>query len=97
MLGIFYPSEYRSVTHATNAKISDVKIITKLMGYIWPADKPSIRYRVVGAFGLLLAAKLSNVAVPFVFKYGIDVLSGDTPVLLSSLSPTSMAVTSMLL
>ncbi|VDL90365.1 unnamed protein product [Schistocephalus solidus] len=78
-------------------KISDVKIITKLLGYIWPADKPGIRYRVVGAFSLLLAAKLSNVAVPFVFKYGIDVLSGDTPVLLSTLSPTSMAVTSMLL
>ncbi|BHF77976.1 ATP-binding cassette sub- B member 7, mitochondrial [Sparganum proliferum] len=79
------------------SKISDVKIITKLLGYIWPADKPGIRYRVVGAFGLLLAAKLSNVAVPFIFKYGIDVLSGDTPVLLSTLSPTSMAVTSMLL
>lgn len=78
-------------------KISDVKIITKLLGYIWPADKPGIRYRVVSAFSLLLAAKLSNVAVPFVFKYGIDVLSGDTPVLLSTLSPTSMAVTSMLL
>nr|VZI02166.1 unnamed protein product [Spirometra erinaceieuropaei] len=79
------------------SKISDVKIISKLLGYIWPADKPGIRYRVVGAFSLLLAAKLSNVAVPFVFKYGIDVLSGDTPVLLSTLSPTSMAVTSMLL
>ncbi|KAL7056623.1 hypothetical protein AAHC03_021016 [Spirometra sp. Aus1] len=84
-------------TSTAVSKISDVKIISKLLGYIWPADKPGIRYRVVGAFSLLLAAKLSNVAVPFVFKYGIDVLSGDTPVLLSTLSPTSMAVTSMLL
>ncbi|EUB58329.1 ATP-binding cassette sub-family B member 7 [Echinococcus granulosus] len=77
-------------------KATDAMIIRRLFGYIWPADNPSIRYRVVTAFGLLLAAKLANVAVPFIFKYGVDVISGDAPVLLSSCSPTTMAVTTML-
>ena len=71
-------------------------IIRRLIGYIWPADNPSIRFRVVSAFGLLLAAKLANVAVPFIFKYGVDVVSGDAPILLSDFSPTAMAVTTML-
>ena len=71
-------------------------IIRRLIGYIWPADNPSIRYRVVSAFGLLLVAKLANVAVPFIFKYGVDVLSGDAPILLSDCSPTTMAIASML-
>ncbi|VDD82204.1 unnamed protein product [Mesocestoides corti] len=75
---------------------TDAKIIRRLLGYIWPSDNPAIRFRVATAFGLLLAAKLANVAVPFIFKYGIDVLSGDSPVLLSDCSPTAMAVTTML-
>ncbi|VDM32993.1 unnamed protein product [Hydatigera taeniaeformis] len=77
-------------------KATDAMIIRRLFGYIWPADNPSIRYRVVTAFGLLLAAKLANVAVPFIFKYGVDVISGDAPILLSSCSPTTMAITTML-
>lgn len=77
-------------------KATDAMILRRLFGYIWPADNPSIRYRVVTAFGLLLAAKLANVAVPFIFKYGVDVISGDAPILLSSCSPTTMAVTTML-
>ncbi|KAL5102945.1 ATP-binding cassette sub-family B member 7 mitochondrial [Taenia crassiceps] len=76
-------------------KATDAMILRRLFGYIWPADNPSIRYRVVTAFGLLLAAKLANVAVPFIFKYGVDVISGDAPILLSSCSPTTMAVTTM--
>ncbi|KAL5967668.1 ATP-binding cassette sub-family B member 7 mitochondrial [Taenia solium] len=56
-------------------KATDAMILRRLFGYIWPADNPSIRYRVVTAFGLLLAAKLANVAVPFIFKYGVDVIS----------------------
>ncbi|KAM7532444.1 hypothetical protein Aperf_G00000133066 [Anoplocephala perfoliata] len=74
----------------------DAMIVRRLFGYIWPADNPSIRRRVVGAFGLLVAAKLTNIAVPFVFKHGIDVLSGDAPVLISDCSPVSMAVITML-
>ncbi len=73
-----------------------MKIIRRLLGYIWPEDNPGIRRRVVAAVSLLLSAKLANVAVPFIFKYGIDVLSGDAPILLASVSPTTMAVTTML-
>lgn len=71
-------------------------IIRRLLGYIWPKGNSSIRRRVVTAFGLLLASKLANISVPFVFKYGVDVLSGDAPILISDCSPVSMAVVTML-
>ncbi|KAM3173640.1 hypothetical protein ACTXT7_012128 [Hymenolepis weldensis] len=77
-------------------KATDVMIIRQLLGYIWPKGNSSIRRQVVAAFGLLLASKLANISVPFVFKYGVDVLSGDAPILLSDCSPVSMAVITML-
>ncbi|VDO06303.1 unnamed protein product [Rodentolepis nana] len=77
-------------------KSTDAMIVRRLLGYIWPKENPAIRRRVVTAFCLLLASKFTNIAVPFVFKYGVDVLSGDTPVLISDCSPVSMAVITML-
>ncbi len=43
--------------------------------YLWPAARPDLRARVVATFGLLLLAKLINVAVPFFFKWAVDSLS----------------------
>ncbi len=40
--------------------------------YLWPADEPGFRLRVVVAFLLLVAAKLVNVTVPFFLKGVID-------------------------
>ncbi|KAA0199318.1 ATP-binding cassette sub-family B member 7 [Fasciolopsis buskii] len=72
--------------------LSDWAIVSRLLHYIWPADRPEIRWRVVAALSLLLSSKVVNVLVPFIFKHAIDCFSGNVPVLLSSCSPSSAAL-----
>ena len=43
--------------------MSERQILGTLAGYLWPADNPEFRRRVVAAFGLLVASKLLNVQV----------------------------------
>ena len=47
----------------------------RLLPYVWPADKPDHRARVVGALSLLVASKFLNVSTPFMFKYAVDALA----------------------
>ena len=39
---------------------------------LWPADAPGLRARVAGAFGLVIAAKLVAVQIPFFYKAVVD-------------------------
>ncbi len=50
--------------------------LVRLWPYIWPADRPDLRLRVIGSLVLLLAAKLATIAVPFTFKWATDALTG---------------------
>ena len=50
--------------------------LAHLWPYIWPADRPDLKLRVVWAMGLLLLAKLATIAVPFTFKWATDALAG---------------------
>ena len=49
-----------------------------LWPYMWPSDRPDLKARVMMALGLLLAAKLATIAVPFTFKWATDALVQDT-------------------
>jgi ATP-binding cassette, subfamily B, heavy metal transporter len=49
-----------------------------LWPYMWPAERPDLKARVLMALGLLLAAKLATIAVPFTFKWATDALVQDT-------------------
>ncbi|CAH8581616.1 unnamed protein product [Heterobilharzia americana] len=73
--------------------LSDWTIISRLLKYVWPKDKPEIRLRVVAAVLLLLSSKIVNVLVPFVFKLAVDCLSGETPLLLCNTNPATTATT----
>nr|CAH8864068.1 unnamed protein product [Trichobilharzia regenti] len=73
--------------------LSDWTIISRLLKYVWPKDRPEIRLRVVAAVVLLLSSKVVNVLVPFVFKLAVDCLSGETPLLLSDTNPATTATT----
>jgi ABC transporter ATM len=53
----------------------DMKILTSLLPYIWPKDKPEHKVRVVGALSLLITSKVLNVGTPFLFKHAIDALA----------------------
>lgn len=69
-------------------KISQLKIIYDLFGYIWPKGKPAIKFRVVSALTLLISAKLLNVQVPFFFKQIIDDMNIDWKELSQSIATT---------
>jgi ABC-type transport system involved in Fe-S cluster assembly fused permease/ATPase subunit len=50
--------------------------VVRLWPYIWPSDRRDLKLRVIGAMGLLLAAKLATISVPFTFKWAVDALGG---------------------
>ena len=53
-----------------------LKTLVHLWPYIWPAERPDLKNRVIIATLLLFAAKLATVAVPFTFKWATDALAG---------------------
>eukprot|EP00066_Takifugu_rubripes_P006008 XP_003970491.2 PREDICTED: ATP-binding cassette sub-family B member 7, mitochondrial [Takifugu rubripes] len=56
-------------------EINSTQILSAMLSYIWPKDRPDLRARVAVSLGLLAAAKLTNVTVPFMFKYAVDELN----------------------
>lgn len=46
-----------------------------MLTYVWPKDRPDLRARVAISLGLLAGAKITNVMVPFMFKYAVDELN----------------------
>ena len=53
------------------------RTIRKVAPYLWPADKPWVRHRVLFALALLVVAKLVSVATPFFYKGAVDALAGE--------------------
>jgi ABC-type transport system involved in Fe-S cluster assembly fused permease/ATPase subunit len=45
-----------------------------LWPYMWPADRPDLKLRVALALGVLIAAKLLTVLVPYTYKWATDAL-----------------------
>ncbi len=56
------------------------RVLRHLAKYVWPADAPELRRRVMLAVGLLVASKAMTVSVPFFFKHAVDVLSNSATV-----------------
>ncbi|HEY7246359.1 MAG TPA: ABC transporter ATP-binding protein/permease [Xanthobacteraceae bacterium] len=52
-------------------------IMRGLWPYIWPCNRRDLKLRVGAAMVLLLAAKLTTIAVPFTFKWTTDALTGE--------------------
>ncbi len=46
--------------------------LRRFLPYLWPADAPSLRRRVVAAMLLVLAAKGASLAMPFAYKAAVD-------------------------
>jgi ABC-type transport system involved in Fe-S cluster assembly fused permease/ATPase subunit len=67
------PTETSAVSATRGALL---RTIAHLWPYIWPADRPDLKLRVLAAMALLLAAKLATIAVPFTFKWATDALAG---------------------
>lgn len=99
--GCFHPGagslarEHLSVGKAQ--PITGRQMISAMLTYIWPADDSAVRKRVTVAVGLLISAKLLNVAVPFMFKYGVDTLNAGSALNMTTPSDTVLTVATSLL
>ncbi|WP_204114699.1 ABCB family ABC transporter ATP-binding protein/permease [Shimia biformata] len=60
-----------------HARRSGWQIIRKVGPYLWPADEPWVKRRVVLALLALLASKLITVFVPMLYKAAVDALAGE--------------------
>ncbi|KAK5623985.1 ATP-binding cassette sub- B member 7, mitochondrial [Crenichthys baileyi] len=56
-------------------EVNSAQILSAMVSYVWPKDRPDLRARVAISLGLLAGAKLTNVIVPFMFKYAVDELN----------------------
>ncbi|MEL6991344.1 MAG: ABC transporter ATP-binding protein/permease [Pseudomonadota bacterium] len=55
-----------------------MRTIREVAPYLWPADQPWIKRRVVAALAALFVAKLVAVGTPFFYKAAVDTLSGES-------------------
>ncbi|WGW02430.1 ABCB family ABC transporter ATP-binding protein/permease [Tropicibacter oceani] len=76
------PPELSAEQTAAEERRSGWRTIQKVGPYLWPADKPWVKQRVVLALALLVLAKLIAVYTPILYKRAVDSLSGEVPDLL---------------
>ena len=55
------------------------RTVANLWQYMWPKDRPDLKFRVILAIGALLVSKVATTLVPFAYKGVIDALDGTTP------------------
>ncbi|MEF3047592.1 ABCB family ABC transporter ATP-binding protein/permease [Pseudotabrizicola sp. L79] len=67
------------MTSQTEKPATGVQTITRVIPYLWPADKPWVKRRVVISLSMLVLAKIISVSTPFLYKQAVDSLAGDAP------------------
>lgn len=77
--------------------VSGQEMIKAMLRYIWPADDKAVRERVSLALGLLVGAKLMNIAVPFTFKYAVDYLNAGATLSMGTAPETVITVATSIL
>ena len=65
----------RDAAPAPATPADQFKALRGLAPHLWPRGEPRLRARVVVALGLVLLAKLFNVAIPLLLKRAVDTLS----------------------
>ncbi len=59
------------------ARTGDLSVLRELAPYVWPADRPDLRMRVVFALLALVVAKAITLTVPIAYKAIVDLLTGE--------------------
>jgi ABC-type transport system involved in Fe-S cluster assembly fused permease/ATPase subunit len=59
------------------ARTGHLSVLRELFPYVWPANRPDLRWRVVIALAALVVAKAITLAVPIAYKAVIDLLTGE--------------------
>ena len=65
-------------------------VLRGLLPFVWPADRPDLRMRMVWAFALLVLVKLVTVTMPIIYKTATDWLIAHVP---SAATPSGTALT----
>jgi ATP-binding cassette subfamily B protein len=76
----------------TSAK--PMETIRRVLPYLWPADAPWVRRRVMMAMVFLLLAKVVSVSTPAFYKFAVDALAGEAtaPAMLLALGAVGLTV-----
>lgn len=88
------PTKPANYLFGRKASVSESKMLRSLAVTLWPKDKTSFKVRVVISLALLIAAKLLNVQVPFLFK---DIIDGVNTGIASSAGTVTTVMMSMIL
>ena len=56
---------------------SSMRVVLRVLPYLWPKNKPWVKKRVTISLILLFLAKIISVLTPFLYKGAVDLLSGD--------------------
>ena len=84
------------VTVAEIDRKSGWRTLRRVAPYLWPADMPSIKVRVVLAMAALIVARFISVSTPFLYKAAVDALApvaGEAaPVLMLGLGAVGLTV-----
>jgi ABC-type transport system involved in Fe-S cluster assembly fused permease/ATPase subunit len=54
----------------------ELRALRALAPFLWPRNAPALRVRVALAVALLVAGKVANITIPFLYKRAVDALSG---------------------
>ena len=59
------------------ARTGQLSVLRELLPYVWPANRPDLRLRVVLALAALVVAKAITLTVPIAYKAVVDLLTGE--------------------
>ncbi len=59
------------------------RTLRRLLPYLWPEGRPGLRFRVLLALVLLVAAKLTNITVPLFLREAVDAISPEDVALIA--------------
>ena len=51
------------------------RTVKRFVPYLWPADRPALKRRIVGAMAFVLLAKAAALALPYVYKRAVDAMT----------------------
>src|SRR3972149_5181873 len=59
------------------ARTGHLSVLRELLPYVWPANRPDLRWRVVFALAAFVGPRVITLAVPIAYKAVVDLLTGE--------------------
>jgi ABC-type multidrug transport system fused ATPase/permease subunit len=61
-----------------SGEVADWATVRRFMPYLWPKDRPELRWRIAVAGMFVVAAKAVVLTLPFAYARAVDTMSGET-------------------